>query len=50
MADARRTFGPVVLVGLASAGLAAVAGNRAWVEWSGRNEGQGSAVEQVRPA
>ena len=45
MADARRrTFAPVVLVGLASAGLAAVAGNRAWVEWSGRSEGQGSLL------
>ncbi|MCW2738427.1 Trp biosynthesis-associated membrane protein [Nocardioides sp.] len=34
MADpqrARRTFGPVVLLGLASAGLAAVAGTRTWV-------------------
>ena len=27
----RRTFGPVVLVGLAAAGLAAVAGSRPWV-------------------
>jgi uncharacterized membrane protein (TIGR02234 family) len=32
MADApRRTFGPVVLLGLGSAGLAALAGSRAWV-------------------
>ncbi len=32
MVDARRrTFGPVVLVGLAAAGLAALAGSRAWV-------------------
>ena len=32
MADApRRTFGPVVLLGMASAGLAALAGSRAWV-------------------
>ena len=30
MADRRRTFGPVVLVGLASAGLAAWAGNQDW--------------------
>ena len=30
MADARRTFGPVVLLGLASAALSAVAGNRDW--------------------
>jgi uncharacterized membrane protein (TIGR02234 family) len=33
MADApRRTFGPVVLLGLASAGLASVAGSRTWAE------------------
>ena len=45
MADApRRTFGPVVLLGLASAGLAAVAGNRAWIEWTGESEGQGSLL------
>lgn len=32
MADVpRRTFGPVVLLGIASAGLAALAGSRAWV-------------------
>ncbi len=30
MPEPRRTFGPVVLAGLASAGLAAVAGNRDW--------------------
>jgi hypothetical protein len=30
MAEARRTFGPVVLVGLASGVLAAVAGNKVW--------------------
>ena len=35
MAEPRRTFGPVVLLGLASAGLAALAGTRAWVELSG---------------
>jgi len=40
----RRTFAPVVLLGLASAGLAAVAGNRDWVEWTGRSEGQGSLL------
>jgi len=34
----RRTFGPVVLVGLAAAGLAAVAGNRDWLGWSGARE------------
>jgi uncharacterized membrane protein (TIGR02234 family) len=45
MADApRRTFGPVVLLGLASAGLAAVAGNRAWIEWTGENKGQSSLL------
>jgi uncharacterized membrane protein (TIGR02234 family) len=45
MPDAgRRTFGPVVLVGLASAGLAAVAGNRAWVRWSAESEGAGSLL------
>jgi uncharacterized membrane protein (TIGR02234 family) len=44
MAEARRTFGPVALVGLASAGLAAVAGNRAWVRWSGHNESQLSSL------
>lgn len=44
MAEARRTFAPVVLLGLASAGLAAVAGNRAWVEWNGRSKGQGSLL------
>jgi len=33
MAEARRrTFGPVVLLGLAAAGMAAVAGNRTWAE------------------
>lgn len=30
MGERRRTFGPVVLAGLASAGLAAVAGNQPW--------------------
>jgi uncharacterized membrane protein (TIGR02234 family) len=45
MADARRrTFGPVVLLGLASAGLAAVAGNRAWIEWTGESKGQNSLL------
>ena len=32
----RRTFGPVVLLGLASAGLAALAGNRAWAQGHGQ--------------
>lgn len=31
MDEPRRTFGPVLLLGLASGGLAVVAGNRAWV-------------------
>ena len=45
MADPRRrTFGPVVLLGLATAGLAAVAGNRAWVRWSAEREGPGSLL------
>jgi Tryptophan-associated transmembrane protein (Trp_oprn_chp) len=34
----RRSFGPVVLVGLAAAGLAAVAGNRAWVRPAAEHE------------
>jgi uncharacterized membrane protein (TIGR02234 family) len=33
----RRTFAPVVLAGLAGSGLAAVAGNRAWVSWAGES-------------
>ena len=45
MGDApRRTFGPVVLLGLASAGLAAVAGNRAWIEWTGESKSQNSLL------
>ncbi len=32
MADRRGTFGPVVLLGLASAGLAAVAGHQPWLD------------------
>lgn len=52
MADprkARRTFGPVVLLGVASAALAAVAGNRPWV--AGRSgavdTGAGSAMTSM---
>ncbi len=44
MADpqkARRTFGPVVLLGLASAGLAAVAGTKAWVAGAGTDSAPG---------
>jgi len=37
----RRTFAPVVLLGLASAGLAAVAGNKPWAE------GQGAGSERL---
>jgi uncharacterized membrane protein (TIGR02234 family) len=45
MVDApRRTFGPLVLLGLASAGLAAVAGNRAWIEWTGESTGENSLL------
>jgi uncharacterized membrane protein (TIGR02234 family) len=44
MSEPRRTFGPVVLLGLASAGLAAVAGNRAWVRWTGHSESQFSSL------
>jgi uncharacterized membrane protein (TIGR02234 family) len=40
----RRTFGPVVLAGLASAGLAAVAGNRPWVTGSGGEPVPGGAT------
>ena len=45
MADARRrAFGPVVLAGLATAGLAAVSGNRTWAEWTGESRGSGSLL------
>jgi uncharacterized membrane protein (TIGR02234 family) len=40
----RRTFGPVVLLGLASAGLLAVAGNRSWAEATGGSAGQLSSL------
>ena len=43
-AGRRRTFGPVVLLGLASAGLAAVAGNRPGWSGPGASEGQGSLL------
>ena len=42
MAERRRTFGPAVLVGLASAALVAVAGNQAWAKAA---EGQGIGEE-----
>ena len=45
MAERRRTFGPVVLVGLASAGLAALAGNRTWATFDQASDaGTGSAA------
>ena len=37
MPEPRRTFGPVVLLGLASGALSAVAGSRAWLEYSQRD-------------
>lgn len=43
MSETRRTFGPAVLVGLAAAGLVAVAGNQAWAE---AEEG-GGAGDQI---
>jgi tryptophan-associated transmembrane protein len=42
VAERRRTFGPAVLVGLASAALVAVAGNQAWAKAA---EGQGIGEE-----
>lgn len=45
MPEARRTFGPVALLGLAGSGLAAVAGNRAWVAWTGEGDGGFSAIQ-----
>jgi uncharacterized membrane protein (TIGR02234 family) len=44
MTDPRRTFGPVVLLGLASAGLAAVAGNRPWAGWSAQSRSESSLL------
>lgn len=43
----RKTFGPVVLLGLASGTLAAVAGTRAWVQMSGSNAAVGGAMSSV---
>ena len=40
----RRTFGPVVLLGLASGALAAVAGTRAWVDMSGTTSSSSGAL------
>ena len=47
MSDRRRGFAPVVLLGLASAGLAAVAGNRAWVTWSAERTGESSLLQRT---
>lgn len=46
---ARRTFGPVVLLGLASAGLAATAGTKPWVSGSSGpiDTDQGAAMTSV---
>ncbi|MFC4784635.1 Trp biosynthesis-associated membrane protein [Nocardioides sp. MAHUQ-72] len=41
---ARRTFGPVVLLGLVGAGLAAVAGNKPWAHAEGDSAGQLSSL------
>jgi hypothetical protein len=38
MPEPRRTFAPVVLVGLASAGAAALAGSRAWATFDSRSD------------
>lgn len=48
-ATARRTFGPVALVGLASAGLAATAGTKPWVSGSSGalDTDQGAAMTSV---
>jgi uncharacterized membrane protein (TIGR02234 family) len=40
----RRTFAPVALLGLASAGLAAVAGHRAWVTLSASSDSEYSVL------
>lgn len=43
MADPRRTFGPVVVVGLASAGLAAASASKTWVTAQQSVMGSGSS-------
>lgn len=40
----RRTFAPVVLLGLVGAGLAAVAGNKSWAHAEGESAGQLSSL------
>lgn len=47
MAEARKTFGPVLLLGLASAGLAAVAGTKAWVDLSGTSSSSSGAMSST---
>jgi uncharacterized membrane protein (TIGR02234 family) len=53
MAEPRKTFGPVVILGLASAGLAALAGTRAWVElsaaYSSRSGALASTLDTTAP-
>jgi uncharacterized membrane protein (TIGR02234 family) len=49
VAERRRTFAPAVLVGLASAGLVAVAGNQAWAE-ADKGGGIGEQVASVSVA
>lgn len=44
MPEGRRTFGPIVLLGLVSGVLAAVAGTKAWVEMSGTQASGGGAM------
>lgn len=47
--ERRRSFGPVTLIGLASSGLAAVAGTKPWVagESGGVESGDGGAMSSV---
>lgn len=47
MAEARRTFGPVVLLGLASGALAAVAGTKAWVDLSSTSSSSSGAMSST---
>ena len=44
MTGGRRSFGPVVLLGLAAAGLTAVAGNKTWFVLEGTASGPGVAA------
>ena len=49
MADQKRTFGPTVLVGLASGAMVAVAGNQAWAK-AAEGQGIGEQVASVSVA